>query len=295
MTDQSAPEEATFQRGVLGVPGERFPNGDAMQRIFVLQRLMACVDIDEDWSRGDGYLRRAPRGPGDAAPGTYWVGVAGNDPNVAAAWEVLVLRERGPGIVTGGGLFVPRIELGEPSPTMLRLVCRVLIENPNDIRLIEALDDVVRSYQPAAVAFDYSVENPLPALWPEKDDSPLLGVDLDEVRAAGTDLAVALVDARRLEIPYDKDLLNQFNGQVCRLSPDGQREYTQGRFGALDALRVALLARERTLVSPYDVIVQALVELRSLAREGTNWGTAAEDKYQRALGAIAVLRDTASS
>lgn len=61
-----------------------------------------------------------------------------------------------------------------------------------------------------------------------------------------TDILRKLVDQQRLWLPWDEDLLGEFQGQTYRISKTamnqyGKREYSMGKFHALDAARMAVL------------------------------------------------------
>lgn len=61
-----------------------------------------------------------------------------------------------------------------------------------------------------------------------------------------TDVLRKLVDHQRLWLPWDEELLGEFQGQTYRISKTamdqyGKREYSMGKFHALDAARMAVL------------------------------------------------------
>jgi hypothetical protein len=78
----------------------------------------------------------------------------------------------------------------------------------------------------------------------EEDDGP------DEIKANvleySSDMLRAYVDQRKLALPWDIDMIREFQGQtyvVTKSSTDayGKKQFNKGKFHALDAARMALL------------------------------------------------------
>jgi hypothetical protein len=69
-----------------------------------------------------------------------------------------------------------------------------------------------------------------------------------------------MVDQERLQLPWDRDLIGEFQGQTYTVSRDtmnqyGKREYAKGKFHALDAARMAILGY---IQSPIDTFMANL-------------------------------------
>jgi hypothetical protein len=72
-----------------------------------------------------------------------------------------------------------------------------------------------------------------------------------EVRANvleySSDMARLMVDQRQILLPWDIDLIREFQGQTYQLNrsstdPYGKKKFNQGKFHGLDAARMAVLA-----------------------------------------------------
>lgn len=173
------------------------------------------------------------------------------------------------------GKAVPKEETYE-----LRLVTRInltRVANPDQIR---AVLWVVDHYKPVAFSMD-KTGNGLPLFQDIQEKNQQAGtiikgygfsekilVDFDQTievddditpdelaKEAGirkntveysTDVLRKLVDQQRLWLPWDEELLGEFQGQTYKISKTamnqyGKREYSMGKFHALDAARMAVL------------------------------------------------------
>jgi len=177
-----------------------------------------------------------------------------------------------------------RSRLGKAVPKeenyALKLVTRInltRVANPDQIR---AVLWVVDHYKPVAFSMD-KTGNGLPLFQDIQDKNQQAGtiikgygfsekilVDFDQsievdedltpdelAKEAGikrntveysTDVLRKLVDHQRLWLPWDEELLGEFQGQTYRISKTamdqyGKREYSMGKFHALDAARMAVL------------------------------------------------------
>jgi hypothetical protein len=161
--------------------------------------------------------------------------------------------------------------------TRLKLLTRVSlvrIGNPDQVKVILS---VINFYKPKAFSMDstgvglplyqdiqYQNLNAATVIKPYNFSSKIL-VDFDQnievdpwdnqEKKAGiernvveyaTDRLRKMVDDKRLWLPWDEDLIGEFQGQTYRVTKTtmnqyGKKEYRQGKFHALDAARMAIL------------------------------------------------------
>lgn len=269
-------DNVDYRRNIFG------EHGDASSRIFVLARLMATVRINESaWaseynadvytkiSVNDELLRKSglsistflqpPANHLDAKYSSYWAGCDigfTNDPT-----EILVF-----GVVARPG-----------KADLLRLLTRVQLVriSASDQAMMIAAVFAFYGARLRRMGFD-KTGNGLP-LWQylrdnlaiaarvagygfsEKkavafDDRELVGRERPEdavieknVIEWATDQLRKLVDDQAIELPYDVDLLTEFQGQsvVTVKEPGGTRKsYSRGSFHTLDAARTMIAAKD---------------------------------------------------
>lgn len=268
-----------YQRNVLG------RHGDQTNPLFVLHRLMRCVDMEtasdfnqfeyhqvsiNDEMLGDNNmdivgLVNLPAGHKNAKYLDYWIGMDvgyTTDPT-----EILVFGEEKPTKKT------------PDSPTsVLRLITRIHLQRVKAPQQAELILELLRFYRPKVYAMD-STGNGLPLFdIVQNQDLQLAGLikgynfsskilvdfdqtmDVDEwtgdpVKEAGImrnvkeyaqDCLRTLVDEQRLALPFDQELLSQFEGGTESSVPSrdqyGRRRlFSAGDDHALDAARMAAL------------------------------------------------------
>jgi len=272
-----------YRRNILGL------HGDAQSPLFVLNRLMACVDSQQasDYNTNeyahlrinDERLRDSGLTIGDlidvpvrhSAYESVWIGMDVGMTNHPT--EILVYGETD----QRSGL-----KPGEPA-TRLKLLLRLHLERiaSRDQRLaLEHLQDV---YRPRCIAMDRTGLG-LP-IWSEImtgtnralaaclrgynfSEKIIVGYEqADQDKAATTfwtqeeeeqrtiwanvleyasDQLRALVDAGAMLLPWDTDLLREFQGQTYQVvrsttNPYGRKQFNMGKFHCLDAARMAVL------------------------------------------------------
>jgi hypothetical protein len=287
-------EDPDYRRNILG------EHGDSTNPIFVLHRLMACVDDQEtsDYNANEYFVSKVKAehiqktgqsivemmdfparhktyvGPDPKRPrATFWCGMDVGytiDPS-----EILV--------------FVEYREKPKDEYSKLKLISRVQLTRMGIGDQTEAIKWVIDAYRPKVFAMDKG-GNGLPLFqnvqelaendpkqfgyirdaikgynFSEKrvvdfDQEALENLseyaDLDEqVKEAGikrsvleyaTDTLRVLVDSKRLELPWDADLLKQFQGGTWTPAKGlqdqyGRRLYSKGNDHILDAARFAVL------------------------------------------------------
>lgn len=283
-------DDPDYRRNVLGL------HGDRSNPLFVLTRLMKCVDSDEtsDYNQNEyfpvsikaetmSYYSQAIEeflefpdrhkkylGTGRKAKAFFWAGMDvgyTTDPS-----EILVFVEY-------------RKRLLEAEPSKLKLISRVHMERIGHQDQVKAILKVIDWYRPQAFAMDKTgLGLPLfqdiqqtVAADPSKryildvikgyNFSERIVVDFDEsveisefanleevTRTTGirrpvieysSDVLRDLVDAARLELPWDAEVLKQFQGstwtQVRGMDQYGRKQYSQHNCHTLDAARMAML------------------------------------------------------
>jgi hypothetical protein len=271
-----------YRRNVLGL------HGDATNPLFVLHRLMECVDdnLEEPYNNheytklritnenvlemGDDILPLLDFPASHLSYTTTWIGMDvgyTNDPS-----EILVFAE------------VVDKKINKEA-TILKLVSRIQLERINNPNQVAAIMWLIDFYKPKAFAMDKTgVGLPLfqdiqaaaeanPALrmyvdaikgygFSEKilvDFDSTIEVDEfrgDAVKEAGlyrnvleysSDKLRWLVDTKRLRLPWDTELIGEYQGQTYTYDKSvmdmyGRRKvFSKGNFHALDASRMAAL------------------------------------------------------
>lgn len=265
-----------YRRNILGL------HGDAMSALFVLHRLMACVDtnpesqynadeyqhirINDEYLRDSGMpIEELIQLPGGHKQGylKYWAGMDVGMTNHPS--EILVCGE----------------QLNGTKDTKLVVLMRVHLERISAMDQIKVMEHLCRFYKPQSFGMDRTGLG-LPIFQYAKDDErsdpylrrcikgynfsekvpvsiePLEGEDapwvdpLDRALMANvleysSDTLRLLVDQQRLKLPWDIDMLREFQGQayyIARSStnPYGKKEFNKGKFHALDAARMVALA-----------------------------------------------------
>lgn len=278
-------EHPDYRRNVLGL------HGDATNPLFVLHRLMQCVDSDDtsDYNQKEYFQVRLsdevlrdmgndivalldfPHSHKSSKYLNYWMGM--DVGYTSHPSEILIFGEHRP---------------TQSKPSKLRLLTRLHLERINHKDQVAAIMWAIDFYRPKVFAMDKtglglplfqdiqnkSEENPslrgtLETIKGYNFSSKIL-VDFDQtievdqfgptpkddlIKEAGiqrnvleysTDKLRELVDHERVELPWDRDLIGEFQGQtyvVVKTEMDsyGRRRYSEGQFHALDAARMAAL------------------------------------------------------
>ena len=272
-----------YRRNVLGL------HGDATNPIFVIHRLMACVDDDlsSDYNN-DEYLSLRVNHEMLVDRGqdrdiiefldfpqrmkqhkVTWIGMDVGMTNHPS--EILVFSE----------YHKPKQE-----KSTLKLICRVHLERISNPQQERAIIWMMDFFQPQGFSLDKTglglplfqdlqerapqVANQIKGynfsskILVDFDDSVELHEGDDDVKKAGieknvleysTDLMRALVDDRRLELPWDTQLLGEFQGQTWTYDRSAmdlygrrRRVFSQGTFHALDAARMAVLGWKQATI-----------------------------------------------
>lgn len=269
-----------YRRNILGA------HGDASNPLFVLHRLMLCTDQEQDseynteiYQRYDinaEYLEdrggiieellQFPYSHKDKYK-TFWAGMDVGFTNHPS--EILVFAE----------------ESQKGKESLFRLVTRINLQRVGVEDQVSAMLHVMRFYGVKAFSLDKTgVGLPLFQLIQSTDVSlaervkgygfaEKILVDIDEtidvdeyrgdvIKDSGmyrnvleysSDELRRLVDVNRLRLPWDRDLIGEFQGQTYTVVRDtlnqyGKRSYSKGNFHALDAAKMAVLGwRQETI------------------------------------------------
>jgi hypothetical protein len=282
-----------YRRNILGL------HGDASSALFVLTRLMQCVDQNQgSYYNSEEYhhVRINDEKLRDSAmpieellefPSIHkvyervWIGMDVGMTNHPS--EILVFAEEYPQPKNGGHK--------EDLPNMrLKCITRVHLErisSPDQRRVLEAMYEF---YRPQAISMDRTglglpiyqeIMEVAPAgmrrvmrpynfsekivvgyeedksktddnFWYEEDEGP------EEIKANvleySSDMLRSFVDQRKIMLPWDIDMIREFQGQtyvVAKSSTDayGKKQFNKGKFHALDAARMALLGHLQDAIS----------------------------------------------
>lgn len=276
-----------YMRNILGL------HGDATNPLFVLHRLMACVDQNEgsDYNQDIYYFRSIndemltgrdvldlidlPRSHKDWK--VTWIGMDVGLTNHPS--EVLVFGEE-------------TLKLkGTEARTACRLLTRIQMRRVRTSDQRKVVVHLLNEYKPRGFAIDRTglghpiyqdLQDENPNLMPlikgyAFNEKILVGYedhedhedpeDFEIKRVAqehAYDLLRTYVDSRRLILPFDVGLIGEWNGQTWRaerLSTErdayGRKRYGQGQFHTLDAGGLAILQREMNI---FDKVSQMKVE-----------------------------------
>lgn len=295
-------DDPDYRRNVLG------EHGDATSPIFVLHRLMSCVDdnaespyntdeythfeITDSWlEQADTTIEQELDLPSyhTSRYNTFWCGMDVGWTNHPS--EILVFaeekmesdeykyykgsREMGRRKAVPPLISIPR----------LKLVCRITMTRIGSPDQKTAIMKVIEHYKPRAFSFDATgaglpmfqdIQRDLEAPefeyiktvvkgynfsgnilvdfdttietseWATKEDIiKETGIKRNTVEYA-TDKLRFLIDNGRFWLPWDKDLLAEFEGQTYKITKTalnsyGKREYSLGKFHALDGCRMMAL------------------------------------------------------
>lgn len=264
-----------YRRNIMGL------HGDAQNPMFVLTRLMACVDtVEESEFNASEYthlrinderLRETGLAIGDlidlpARHLTYerfWIGMDVGMTNHPS--EIVVLAEETK-THTGGA------KKGAPD-MRLKLIARIHLERISSADQRAVLERLYDFYHPKCIAMDktglglpiyqeiksgehHGLANVLKGYnFSEKvlvgyereldDDGEPIEINAN-VLEYSSDRLRGLVDQEKIRLPWDIDLLKEFQGQTyvvkhSTTNPYGKKEFNKGKFHTLDATRMAAL------------------------------------------------------
>jgi hypothetical protein len=278
-----------YKRNILGL------HGDAMSSLFVLSKLMACVDsvetseyntdvythirINDEFLQDSGLPIESHLDfpMGHKTYKRVWIGMDVGMTNHPS--EILVFGAEAKPIkhseIDGGG--------GE----RIRCIARVHLERISTNDQFAVLIHMCEFYSPLAFGMDktglglpiyqmaidsrtatpalmsamrgYNFSEKIIVGFEEQDDDDDEWVPPEDRGVKGnvleysTDVLRGLVDTKRIVLPWDIDMLKEFQGQAFYIAksatnPYGKKEFSKGKFHALDAARMAALAYSQEAV-----------------------------------------------
>lgn len=285
-----------YRRNILGL------HGDASSALFVLNRLMACVDQNQTshYNMSEYYhcrindeKLRDTALPIEALldfPGIHrayertWVGMDVGMTNHPS--EILIMGEEYPQSKQGGRK--------EELPDMrLKTLARIHLERISSPDQRAVLHKIYDFYRPQAIAMDRTglglpifqeiVESRIPGFSKamrgynfsekitvgyERDDDDEYDADNPygkEIKANvleySSDMLRLYVDQRQLLLPWDIDMIREFQGQTYVVSKSntdayGKKQFNKGKFHALDAARMAILGHLQERIENMREIVE---------------------------------------
>jgi hypothetical protein len=266
-------EHPDYRRNILGL------HGDASNPLFVLHRLMLCVDQEQSSEyntetyqnfrvnaeiledRGVDISELLPFPASHKKWKTFWAGMDVGYTNHPS--EILVFGEE------------PR----KGQDPLFRLLTRIHLERISHQDQVAAIMHTIQWYGVQAFAMDKTGLG-LPLFQDVQAQSPRIAevikgygfaekilvdfdqtIEIDEykgdmIKDSGmwrnvleysSDKLRDMVDTNRLRLPWDRDLIGEFQGQTYVVLRDtmnlyGKKSYSKGSFHALDAARMAGLA-----------------------------------------------------
>lgn len=261
-------DSADYKRNILGL------HGDATNPLFVLHRLMACVDDEpgSDYNQDVYYYRRISDEmlAGQSmemmlvVPGSHkkwnvtWAGMDVGMTNHPS--EILIFGEesqRG----TVALRLLSRIHLERIRSADQRRAVEILFDAYDfqlftmdrtglGLPMYQELQDAAPSIMPRVQG--YNADERLVVGWQEHEDweDPEDYEIKRQAKEYGYDLLRVYVDEKRLILPWDRELLGEWQGQtwtVQRAETDayGKKSFARGKFHTLDAAAMMAVGREQ--------------------------------------------------
>jgi hypothetical protein len=276
-----------YRRNVLGL------HGDATNPIFVLHRLMACVDSDQASDYNDFMYCKLKINNEQ---------VLEYDDNILPLLDVPASHQNLKHVYIGADIGYTNdpteilVFSEEPGPrakddTRFRIVTRVALQRVSHQNQVAALLWLINFYRPHMFSMDKTgLGLPLfQALQHEASQDPNMRSMIDKIKGYNfsekilvdydmtkpydeflgepskdaeiwrivleysTDVLRDLVDRQRLILPYDKEIITEFQGQTYTVKADRDmygrsRNFSKGTFHTLDAARMAMLGWKQQLI-----------------------------------------------
>ena len=260
-------DSADYKRNILG------EHGDATNPLFVLHRLTAIVDDNEssEYNQDIYYYKRIMDEMLDGQPIDMLIDVPGSHSKWKVTWggmdvgmtnhpsEILVFGEEN---AKHGAVLrlITRIHLERIRSSDQRRVIEILFES-YDFRLFTMdrtglglplyqelqdgaphLMDRLKGYnadQKVIVGYEEHEE------WEDPDDYAIKR----QVKEYGYDLLRSFVDQKKLILPWDRELIGEWQGQTwtrvrSETNAYGKKTFARGKFHTLDAAAMAVIGRE---------------------------------------------------
>jgi hypothetical protein len=299
-------EHPDYRRNILGL------HGDAMSSLFVLHRLMACVDSREDSDYNSNvytHIRINDEALRDSGlPIEALIDLPGSHKQFKRVWLGMdVGMTNHPSEIL---VFGAETKPGKDGGERLRCLARIHLERIGTHDQLRVMDVLAKFYKPQAFGMDrtglglpifnlitasgqgievsdelknsirgYNFSEKIPVGFepPPEDENewsdPMDRAILGNVLEFSSDQLRLLVDQGRLLLPWDIDMLREFQGQAYYITrsatnPYGKKEFNKGKFHALDAARMAALANSQELIEKQ---MKMLPDRSSVLVTGLGW------------------------
>ena len=282
------PDSPGYRRNVLGL------HGDQNSSIFVLSRLMACCDVSHSSFYNESEYWNIEFDDSDVEdvgdiislidpPGThakyknFWMGA---DIGWTLAPTVIVIfaevSEKGkePSLKLLGRITMRRIKTMDQADVFFHLIntyrplAFAMDSTGAGLPLLELIQEKARTHSELNNVVDrikgYNFSEKIVAEFDdavEVDEDDPDGYKKAEIRKTvlvwATDVLRMLVDEKRLILPWDKELIGEFQGQTVTYAKDAldpygrKRLYSFGYFHSLDACRMAALAFKQNAIEQF--------------------------------------------
>lgn len=289
-----------YRRNILG------QHGDAQSSLFVLTRLMLCVDQTQSSTYNTNeytHIRISDEKLNDTGmPIEAMLDFPADHLSYARTWvgmDIGLTNHPSEILVFGEQEVSTRSRKGEDElPGMrLKLLTRVHLERISAPEQRAAMEAIWEFYRPVGfgmdrtglglpiwqeiqaggnagfirsmrpynfsekiiVGYDQDDEDAEPVGW--NDDEPYGKPIMANVLEYSSDMLRLIVDQRRMQLPWDIDLLREFQGQTYVINksstdPYGRKQFNKGKFHALDAVRMAVLAYQQEGIDNMKVLTQ---------------------------------------
>lgn len=261
-------DSADYKRNILGL------HGDATNPLFVLHRLMACVDDEQgsDYNQDVYYYRRISDEMLSGQSMEMMLVVPGSHKQWNTTWAGMDV-----GMTNHPSEILIFGEESTKGNVLLRMLARIHLErirSADQRRAIEILFDaydfqlftmdrtglglpMYQELQDAAPKImsrvkGYNADEKLVVGWQDHEDWE----DPDDyeikrpAKEYGYDQLRVLVDEKRLILPWDREMLGEWQGQtwsVQRAETDayGKKNFARGKFHTLDAAAMMVVGRDQ--------------------------------------------------
>jgi len=289
-------DSADYRRNILGL------HGDATNPLFVLHRLMECVDDNEQSDYNNEYysLRIIEEMIRDSGISIYdMIDPPRSHLQYKATWAGMDIgMTNHPTEILVFGEEVKKAQKGQPGETALRLLSRFHLERISSADQRKAISKIMDFYKCRRFTLDrtglglpiyqevlaqedswtkrvmgYAFNQKIVVGWDDHEDWE--DPSKYQIEAVAQEYAYdslrTYVDTKRLILPYDTEMLGEWQGQTwvrekSETSVYGKKSYARGTFHTLDAGGMAVLGYEMNLVESVKEMKEEIdiIEIRVL-------------------------------
>lgn len=260
-------ESPDYKRNILGL------HGDATNPLFVLHRLMAavepegstyCEDVYYECKISDEMLDGRPIGDLIDIPRNHkewkitWAGMdvgMTNHPSEILVFGEEAAKKGGTALRLLSRFHLERVRSADQREVIERLFefygLRLFSMDRTGLGLplYQELQDGARQYMDRIVG--YTADQKVLVGWEEHDETedPKDHEIRRQAKEYGYDLLRTFVDQKRIILPWDRELLTEWQGQTwvreqSTTTPYGRKTFARGKFHTLDAAAMMILGKE---------------------------------------------------